>query len=146
MIREVGDVDDLGQEPSGDDGPQALNGDDGIGNGGGSAGDALFAGLLKSLTKRADVVKLGIQGHGIQLVNFGITGIEGAEGSLDGTSFGIRGTEVTLAALSDQIRHQVFDSLAQVGNGQISQNSSAGELKRSEKGRTRFESLYLREA
>jgi hypothetical protein len=125
LFLETKDVDDLGQDASGDDCPQALDGDDGIGNGVNVASDVpveTFHGAVKIV----DVIPHCSQGGGDHLVHARVDGVGRAQGLANSTRCGGRVCKSPLATAGDQVDQLVMSHLLQLGNGELGEQGGAG--------------------
>ena len=84
---ETEDIDDLGQDTSRDNRPQALDGDDGVGFQVDVAGDEAVE-TFHGAFEVADVVPTGRQTGSDHLVHLGVDGVGGAQGLANGASGG----------------------------------------------------------
>jgi len=111
VFREAVDIDDLGQDASGDDRAKALDGDDGVGNGVDGTSDLLVKSSQETLDE-ADVIPDSGQGKGDHVVKLRLNGVGRAQCLLDGSSSGVRVIEVSPAATSDEVGELVVGQVA----------------------------------
>jgi len=102
VFREARDVDDLGQDACGDDGSQAFDGDDRVGNGVAVASDELIQ-MLHRPVDEANVVPTDGQGSGDHLVHLRVDGVGGAQCLPNRPGCGGRIVKAPVAAMGDQV-------------------------------------------